>query len=843
MPQIKKTSLISVALILLALLFLLEAANMAYNNSQKNPDSYSPPISNLAINKKNVLFISSYSPTYPILFYETIGLAEIFEKHNINFDIVYMETKKYSEAENFQRFYDYIKYKFNDKKEYDGIIAGDDAALMFVRTYQNEIFKDIPIVFFAVDDIVQADIAGKNPMITGIYEKIFLTDTINSALNFNPTADKICAIVDNSMTGLGDQKQFFDEKRNFPDKDFFTINTEEKTLDEIKQALKEIDKNTILIFMSFLSDKNANRYSLDESVEIITSFVSVPVYRATVGGIGSGIFGGRIYDFKKAGNEAAQILCDVLLGKRVISEIPVVAFPPDGKYYFDLQVLKKFNLNKKLLPKNTILVNDNPKIWKIQKKFIMPLVFLIISVLLIFAAIITELSYARKAQNVVKMRNIAIARKNKLLKESARKMKIMSENDFLTEIPNRLSVVAEINTLINEKAIFSLYLIDIDDFKNINDYYTHECGDAVLKEFAKRLQYLSQEFTCFIARYGGDEFIIVYKNGFLTRDTDTLDTIKLVLSQPFFYKNVKLDLRFSGGIADSESELDFNDLVSNADLALYNAKKSGKNTTLFYLPKMKAAINEKNYISTILQKHCKNKSFLIHYQPQIDAHTGEIHGFEALCRLDHSEFSPAQFIPIAEECGYIAAIGRIVTEKVISQIASWRNKGLPPKKVAINYSSGQIVDTDYVKFLKSLLEKYDIPSELIEIEITESLYMENNAVVQELFKSLSELGIRLALDDFGTGYSSLSYLTYLHVDKVKIDKTLVDNYLVDGKEKFIKNIVNLVHDLGMKLTVEGVEQQWQFDLLKKLGCDYIQGYFFSKPLPGDDVETFSPKSV
>ena len=177
-------------------------------------------------------------------------------------------------------------------------------------------------------------------------------------------------------------------------------------------------------------------------------------------------------------------------------------------------------------------------------------------------------------------------------------------------------------------------------------------------------------------------------------------------------------------------------------------------------------------------------------------------------------------------------------EKVLQQMCTWREQGMKLKKVAINYSNGQLVDRGYVSYLKTLLEKYEIPSNLIEIEITESLFMGKKIRAKQLFDDFSDIGVGLALDDFGTGYSSLSYLTFVPAGKVKIDKSLVDNYLVEGKESFIQNIVHLVHGLGMELTVEGVEHKWQYDKLCEMNCDYIQGYLFSKPMIPEAVPNF-----
>ena len=239
-----------------------------------------------------------------------------------------------------------------------------------------------------------------------------------------------------------------------------------------------------------------------------------------------------------------------------------------------------------------------------------------------------------------------------------------------------------------------------------------------------------------------------------------------------------------------------------------------------------------------LEDACNNDGFSVMYQPQIDATTGEVQGYEALVRLSTLNLPPQVFIPIAEKNALMIQIGRIVTKKVVEQMAEWKKEGRKMHKVAINYSSGQIADTGYVHYLKSLLDENEIAAEYISIEVTESLFMSNLQYAKELFKALSDIGVSLTLDDFGTGYSSLSYLTYLPVDTVKIDKSWIDSYLQEGKDTFIKNIVRLVHSLNMRLTVEGVEEKWQYDKLKEFECDSVQGYYFSKPIPPDEAILF-----
>lgn len=273
---------------------------------------------------------------------------------------------------------------------------------------------------------------------------------------------------------------------------------------------------------------------------------------------------------------------------------------------------------------------------------------------------------------------------------------------------------------------------------------------------------------------------------------------------------------------------------------MFAAKQQGLNKTFFYSRELLEKETEEKLISEIIMEALDNDGFFMVYQPKVDVQTLKLTGYEALIRMKTSGIGPGQFIPIAEKKGWIWRIGRISTELVVKQLAQWRDEGFTLYPVSINYSSNQLSDEGYVEFLEELLAKYDIDPKYVEIEITEGVLIKQTIQANELFKRFGDLGIRLLMDDFGTGYSSLGYLTYIPVDVVKLDKSLVDNYLVEGKAHFIDDVIRLVHDLKKEMTIEGVEEKWQYLRLKDFGADTIQGYYFSKPLPADDAIRFTP---
>jgi EAL domain-containing protein (putative c-di-GMP-specific phosphodiesterase class I) len=296
------------------------------------------------------------------------------------------------------------------------------------------------------------------------------------------------------------------------------------------------------------------------------------------------------------------------------------------------------------------------------------------------------------------------------------------------------------------------------------------------------------------------------------------------------------------GISNSDGVTPVKEHIACAENAMYIAKSKGKNSVIEYSAEQKAKQKEENDIKAKVLYALENDGFFMVYQPQVDAATRSVNGYEALVRMKTPGVYPGQFIPIAEKNGWIWRIGRITTELVVKQLAEWIKKGYTPHPVSINFSSNQLSDETYVDFLEDLLKTYNIPSSLVEIEITEGLFLEKSSQAQDLFDRFKKLGIRLLMDDFGTGYSSLGYLTYIPVDVIKLDKSLVDTYLVEGKDSFIHNVIRLMHDLDKEMLIEGVEEKWQYDRLREMGADTIQGYYFSKPIPPEEAIVFKIRS-
>ena len=787
-----------------------------------------------------VLCISSYDPRYLITQKQFEGLNSEFEKAGIMYEIMYMDMLNYDTEENYELFCQSVRHKVSmRKKGYQVVVVSDDAALKFIQQYKDQLFKETPVVFFGVNNIERAKEAEKDPWMTGFPEHIFVEETIELMVEQNPKLEKIYCLHDDSLTGRGDREQFKQAIKKYPNLSYEFLTISRNSKERLTARLAEIkEKDSILCLSSLQSYAHKNAMSVYDLINLINSVTEkTPVYRTNLVGIGNGFLGGKIFDHYMAGVHAAQIVEQIIKGKSVSD------FKEDdysaGQYVFDYQKLKDFGINPSSLPKDTVFMNKPVNFIKELREVLVPFSLIVFALVLTVFIFLGFYERSKKINEIVMAMNKRMRQINRDLINSKTRLTFAANNDGLTGLPNRSYGDEEIRRMLYSGIPFTLFLMDVDDFKNYNDTYTHECGDFVLKEFGERLRGLTATGDWFAARHGGDEFLLAYKCGHIEKNGAMIETLRQILNAPINYKNNHLSVTATLGFADSSPDITFDDLITNADIAMYQAKAQGSGICLGFAPEMRESRIKTSQIRDLLKIECDTGGFEIRYQPQVSTENGDVSGYEALVRLRDYKIGPDAFIPVAESTGFITQIGRIVTQKVLQDMAEWRSQGMDLKKVAINFSNGQLVDKGYVGYLKILLDRYQIPSNLIEIEITESLFMGKKTRAKQLFSDFAEIGVGLALDDFGTGYSSLSYLTFIPADKVKIDKSLVDNYLVEGKESFIQNIVHLVHGLGMKLTVEGVEHKWQYDKLCEMQCDYIQGYLFSKPMVAEAVPNFS----
>jgi len=414
--------------------------------------------------------------------------------------------------------------------------------------------------------------------------------------------------------------------------------------------------------------------------------------------------------------------------------------------------------------------------------------------------------------------------------------------DPLTELPNRVRFKEQVDLAIRQAARdgheLALLFLDLDYFKHVNDSLGHSAGDQLLVEVAARLRAAVRESDT-VGRLGGDEFMVLLPFGGNQAARCVADKLIEALGQPFQIEAMALTITSSIGISlfprDGEH---YDALLRAADAAMYKAKDAGRNTFLDFVPAMNDTALKRLTLSNELRQALARRELLLHYQPQISLRDGRLIGVEALLRWQHPEWgmvSPAEFIPVAEECGLIEAIGAWVIEEACQQAVAWDRLGLPELSMSINCSTRQFLEPQaLLDTVRATLQRSALPPARLELEITESLIVQDIAKTQWLLEQFRALGVRIAIDDFGTGYSSLYYLKRLPIDKLKIDQSFVRDLVVNPDDRTIAaTVATLGHSLGLQVIAEGVETAEQLQILETMHCDEGQGYLWSRALPAE----------
>jgi diguanylate cyclase (GGDEF)-like protein/PAS domain S-box-containing protein len=410
-------------------------------------------------------------------------------------------------------------------------------------------------------------------------------------------------------------------------------------------------------------------------------------------------------------------------------------------------------------------------------------------------------------------------------------------HDMLTRLPNRVLMEDRLNVAmthaIRNKQKLAVMFLDLDRFKWVNDTLGHSIGDRLLQAVSQRLESCLRRGDT-LARFGGDEFALILPN--VNHDEDATiiaDKILEELKEPFSIDDHDLYVTSSIGIAMyPEAGHTIEALIASADLAMYSVKDRGKNGYEFFDPAMNEASNARLTIERELRKALTTEDIKVCYQPQVDASSEQLVGFEALIRWEHPAnglIYPGDFIPIAEETGLILELGRYVLDHACADVARWRSQGMKNVRVSINFSGLQVEQDSFISEITDALEKYDLTGDSLEVEITENVIMNDMSKAIQKLRQLTELGIKIAIDDFGTGYSSLSYLQQFPINTLKIDKSFVSS-INESEEatSIVDAIVAMAKGLKLNLIAEGVETDPQLEYLKSLGCESIQGYLFGK---------------
>lgn len=513
---------------------------------------------------KRVLFISSYSYAWDTVQLQIEGIKAGLGD-GVTLDYEFMDTKRVNDETAEKLFFEGLSYRLSKVAPYDVVILGDDAALIFAAKYQEELFAGIPLVFEGVNDEELAGKLAKDPLITGVLEKLSVDKNIELGLRLNTDAKKVVAILDNSITGEVERKRFYKSAESYPELTFTEINASELTSTQLRRELKKVSDDSILIYVVMTEDASGKQYTNKESIRLISDNAAVPALRMVEGGIGEGLLGGNVVSMYKSGEIAANIAVSIA-GGRDSGQINVMDSP--NIYCVDQLVMNKFGLDMSLLPEGTQIINEQKNFFERNQEAMVPGAMLIIFLIIVILWVCID--------------NFRSRRLMKELEEAREIMESASQHDFLTGIPNRSKFMEDLETTIASGKPCTIMMIDIDDFKHINDNYGHTAGDDALRELAHRLKQMqSQILTPY--RFAGDEFILLIRSEQKKIVEKTAYECRNLFSKSFVLAGTEMKVCGSIGISSYPRDAqDAEQLIINADDAMYEVKKSGKNNFAFY---------------------------------------------------------------------------------------------------------------------------------------------------------------------------------------------------------------------------------------------------------------------
>ena len=790
--------------------------------------------------EKHILVLNSYHRGFKwtddtvTSFLET--LESLSPEHKYAFYIEYLDWKKYPTQKNIENMYANLRYKYGSKP-IDLIVATDDKALELAIDYRQEQLKNIPIVFTGVSQDSFKLLSNDEENITGVIENIDLEPTIQIAKLLKPDFNKIYTIHDFTESGIAMNKEVSSTVKSI-DASLNCIALPPMAVDDIIASVKELPSDSIVLITTFYRDAQGLIVENSEFASLISKYSNVPVFSLYDFYLGYGVIGGAVLQGSKQGELAAKLANDYFDDKELKSLTPVV--DPKTEVIVDYNEITKYKVDINKLPKDTVILNkplsfkeSNPEAYYLVMTVIFLLIILVLSLIYYTRRLI-------RTKRQLESQNEELHDLYEQIYNSEEELKKLVYFDSLTKLPNRIALTNDIQEHVKqqESITAALMIIDIDNFKYINDTLGHHFGDEFLIEIAKIFLNLSSQ-SIRVYRIGGDEFAFLVTAS-MPQIEMAAQEIMNCFHKPIYMDKIKIHTTLSMGIAVYPfAGKTVQQLLKNADIAMYEAKQRGKERYVFFDDVMNYRIIEKTKIEHNLQFALDNKEFMLYFQPQYKTSNDKISGFEALIRWKSRELGmvpPNDFIKIAEESQKIVAIGKWVFVNSCDFASKLIKRGYKDIKVSVNISIVQLIQDDFTDFILATIESKNLDFKLIELEITETVLIRS---VQEAYTKLETLrskGVSISLDDFGTGYSSLSYLQNLPITTLKMDRAFVEDITKNTiTENLASFIISMAHKLNLEVIAEGVETKLQLDTLKKYNCDKVQGYYYSKPVPEEQA--------
>ena len=795
---------------------------------------------NDTIGEKRVLMISSYSPAFRTFFQQINGVKSVFQKQPIQLDIEFMDTKRFYTDENFKLFQEYLTYKMSHVEPYDAIITSDDDAINFVMEHRQEMFAGIPIFFLAVNNYENAVKYSKEADVTGVFEAPSYHDTIRLAYDLNPNATRVVGLVDATTSGQGDLELFQAEKSKFPSLEFDTLDLSRITVDEFTTGLSSISENDIVLLISVYRDYEGTTYTFEEGLKLVLGPLKAPLYHTYEHGLGEGVLGGKVVSHVKQGESAAKQVLEYFRGTP-ISEIPLIDVSPN-QYIIDWQVLKSYHLEEGKLPKEVKYINRTETFLEKYGKLITITLAIILLEGMMIAALFYLLQSSKKSRIELQLINEELESSLEDIKNRDTKIHDLIYIDTLTGLNNRFAIYEKIEEKLtkHDNEAFYIMFLDVDNFKNVNDLFGHDVGDALIRETGNQFKELLDE-DIQVGRFGGDEFVfLISKNWEEKQIVAFVERISRIFKQSLKVNKQLFYLTISVGVSKyPEHGGTKEELIKKADIALYEAKKNGKDRYVIYDMHMDKILEEQLSFQEHLRSALNQNEFELYFQPLFRISDETILGFEALIRW-HSEqlgwVSPSRLISVAEDTGLIIKLGEWIFEEAVKYARLINQSSERILTVAVNLSGIQLAYTGFYDFIMEIVRKYKVDPRWISLEITEAVFRKSIDAGNAVLQQLGAEGFGISLDDYGTGYTSLHFLKQFRIDLLKIDHSFINDFVQDAYDKnLVELVIGIAKQKSTYVVAEGVELKEQLELLRSMGCDIAQGFYLGKPVPAGEA--------
>lgn len=551
----KKPKRIGILFIFFAVMFFGISAQMAAAHAETL---------DAASDSGRVLFLSSYSYGWDTVQFQIEGIREGIG-NDIELDYEFMDTKRVDDEESRRLFTEGLAYRMSRVEPYDVIIVGDDAALRFAMEHVEDLFDGIPVIFEGINDYDLAKEAGSSPLVSGVVEILSFEKNIELAKIFYPDAKKVTVILDDTITGEANRKLLYAQQEQYPELEFSEINTSQLSTEELREAIAAVGMDSILLYVVMTEDASGRHYTNKQSVELIAEYAQVPAFCMVDCAIGSGALGGNAVSMKLSGKLAAQMAKEIVEGKDP-GEFHVIEDSPNV-YYIDEAVMRRFGMDLSMIPANAQIINHTPTFVERYRELVIPGLLLVCVMLLIVLLIGYDSLRKGKHARQLEIEQINLIQAN--------------THDKLTGIRNRAKLEDDMERYMDRGMLRAAFMIDIDDFKSINDNYGHRAGDDALRQVALRLHELEKD-ELIAYRYAGDEFVLLLRS-WNTEDIHVCAGKCMTLFvEPFELGKLQMQIGISMGISFYQSGMDAKTLIGCADQAMYQAKKNGKNGYRIY---------------------------------------------------------------------------------------------------------------------------------------------------------------------------------------------------------------------------------------------------------------------